>query len=612
MSKTMTQDLQRVWTLMEPERRNYAWGILALTLVNIMDVAAPIFLAVAVDLTKALLTGKVPQTPPVLSMMGFKTAHFTMTGAVVLFVSCHAISNLSRYPMLMLVAVPSHRLGQILRNSIVDKLLLLSQPFYDRSKSGDLMSRATTDVTAARMMLGPGVLVGADTVMILSLVVLLLFSLSWKLTLIALLPLPMIGYITNKLSHAEYNRFDAVQSHMSKLTERTRESYSGMRILQAYAREPFDAERFEAASWRHFVKNISLAKVRAAFDPILFFMLGISTVLILVFGGLQVLDGTISLGTFVAFLFLVGYLAGPMMGLGWAVSLFQRGRASLSRIDTLLEEEVEITSPASPKKVGGLGQLEIRDLTFAYKQPPPKKEDEENDTIVPAREHALEGISLSLNAGQTLGVIGAVGSGKTTLVNLLVRLYDPPEGTVFLDGKDIRELQLQELRRQIIMAPQDTFLFSDTVERNIALGSVDDGFEASKYTGLAQLHEEVEQLTEGYQTMLGERGVNLSGGQRQRLAIARAIATDPPVLILDDCLSAVDARTEEAILKNLRTVFDGRTGIIVSHRVIAVKDCDHILVLQDGKVAEEGSHKELLLKNGYYATIARQQTEEDS
>jgi ATP-binding cassette subfamily B protein len=441
-------------------------------------------------------------------------------------------------------------------------------------------------------------------------VLLVLFALSWKLALVALIPLPLIYAVTNKLSHLEYEGFEAVQEDLSDMTERVRESYAGMRIIQGYAREEFDRSRFESFSLRHYSKNLWLARVRAAFEPTLDFMLGISTILVLVFGGVWVASNEISIGTFVAFLFLVRYLSGPMIGFGWSISLFQRGRASLGRIRRLLETPVDVADEVGSKSVELQGTIEIRDLSFAYAGPRLVDDDAPEEGADEGPVQALCDIDVRVEAGETLGVFGPVGAGKSTLARLLTRMYDPPRGTVFIDGVDVRDIKLDSLRRQVVLAPQETFLFSSTVERNVGLGHEHDVIsrdQVIEFARLAHLHAEVDRFAGGYDTMLGERGVNLSGGQRQRLAIARAIAANPRVLILDDCLSAVDSQTEDAILNNLRTVFAGRTGIVVSHRVRAVRDCDHILVIEEGRVTGYGTHDQLLAGDGYYARIAAEQ-----
>lgn len=613
---SLRRDIARVVELLQPERGKYVLGLSALLGLNVADVIAPLFLAIAIELTEADLVGGTPQTPPVLAIFGIEAVTFTLLGAVGVYLVLQLIANVLRYPMMMWTAVPSQNIAQGIRRSISAHLLAQSQSFYDRAKSGDLMSIATADVKAVRMMVGPGILVGADTLMLATLVLLVMFVLSWKLALVTLIPLPIIYLVTNKLSHLEYEGFEAVQSDLADMTERVRESYAGVRIIQGYAREAFDQSRFEGFSLRHYTKNIILARVRAAFDPTLDFMLGVSTILVLVFGGIWVASGEIAIGTFVAFLFLVRYLSGPMIGLGWAISLFQRGRASMGRVRRLLQTPVEVFDVVSPREVDVVGHLEVRALSFAYAGPRVSDDDEPagltQEVVEEGPIEALRDITFTVEPGTTLGIFGPVGSGKTTLARLLARLYEPPRGTVFLDGVDVRDMALSSLREQLVIAPQETFLFSSTVERNVALAldEVPSREEIIEYARLAHLHEEVEEFSGGYDTMLGERGVNLSGGQRQRLAIARAIAADPRVLVLDDCLSAVDAETEDAILENLRTVFAGRTGVIISHRVRAVRDCDAIVVIEEGGMSDYGTHAELMSREGYYSNIAAEQLDE--
>lgn len=610
---SLLSDFRRVVELVKTQGWRYPVGIASLGVVNISDVLAPVFMALAVELTQAEFTGDPVNTPTPLALLGITPDTFTIITAVAVFLVLQVLANIARYPMLMQVAVPSHEITQLIRRRIANLLLAQSQSWYDKSRSGDIMSIATSDVQAVRMMLGPGVLIAADTLLLVSLVLLMLSILSWELTLITLIPVPFILLITNKLSHLEFDRFKDVQEDLADMTERARESYAGIRIIQGYAREVYDRRRFAGFSERHFGKNLRLARVRSFFEPTLDLMLGVSTALVVIFGGIGVAKGTMTLGTFVAFLFLIRYLSGPMIGLGWSVSLFQRGRASMHRIDQLCETELEITNAPNAKTAAGPGGLKVQNLTFRYTADRVL----EDGTVQKAPKHpVLRDISFEIPAGKTLGVFGPVGSGKSSLACVLTRLYDPPAGTVFLDGEDIRELTLESLREMVVLAPQETFLFSSTVARNIVMTRDDlierpdqGQDEVVRVARLAHLHDEVEHFEDGYQTMLGERGVNLSGGQRQRLAIARAITADPKVLILDDCLSAVDTKTESAILQNLRTVLDGRTGLVISHRVRAVQDADEIIVIEDGQITQRGTHDELLAQNGYYARIAAEQSQ---
>jgi ATP-binding cassette subfamily B protein len=590
--------LLRLVRLLRPERGRYALGLFSLLVVNLTDVLAPLFLAVAVDRVAAAATGQPAAVPRLLALLGLGWATVSVGAAVAAYVAIALVSNLFRFPMLMYVSVPSHRVVQGVRRALVDHLLRLARPFFDRARSGDLMSLATSDTQALRMALGPGVLLLVDTALLAVLVLGTMATLSVPLTLAALVPLPAIALFTHRFSHAEFARFGAVQEDLAKLTERARETYAGIRVLQGYAREDFERARFAADSRRHFALNLRLARIRSLFDPSLEFFLGLSTLFVLVAGGVQLAQGTLSVGSFTAFLYLVGQLSGPMIGFGWAVSLMQRGRKSMERIDALLAEPVEIEDAPDAVEADGPGRIEVRDLTFRY---------------AGAEAPALSGVSFTLPAGGTLGVIGPVGGGKSTLAALLVRLYEPPPGSILLDGVDVRRLSLASLRGAIAVAPQDTFLFGDTVLSNIALAASPDGLDARRLARLAAIDDEIEALPEGYATMLGERGVNLSGGQRQRLAIARAVGAAPRVLVLDDCLAAVDAATEGEILANLDEALAGRSGIVISQRVRAVRRCDEILVLDGGRVVERGSHAELVAKAGWYAMIARSQTriEED-
>ncbi len=594
-------DIRTILQLVRPHWVGYATGLASLLTVNVADVLAPLFMAVAVDIASATLAGgDPPDAPALLRALGVDSTVLTVGAAIGVFLGLHVLANLMRYPMTVNVAGSSHLIGQTLRNRIVQHLMRLSRPYYDHARSGDLMSLGTNDISAIRMMLGPGILVGSDTFLLITFVILVLLSMSPTLTAITVIPLPFIAWLTNRLSRREYERFEEVQKDVGELTERARESFAGIRVVQGYGVEAEDAARFERRSLDHMDKQLKLARVRSVFQPTLDLMPGISTVLVLVFGGIQVARGELTMGSFVAFVFLVGFLSGPMMGFGWTVTLFQRGRASLARVQRFLAQPVTIVDgdvelePQSPPTV------EIKGLTFSYAadQPP-----------------VLRDINLRIPPGHTVGVIGPVGSGKSTLATLLVRLYDPPADTIFLNGTDVRSFLLSNLRDHVVLAAQDNFLFSDSVGRNVLLAhQIDDHGDPRPFARLAAIDEEIMKMPAQYDTLLGERGVTMSGGQRQRTSLARAIASPAPVLVLDDCLSAVDARTEMAILQTMREVFHDRSGMIISHRVAAVRDCDEIIVLENGAITERGTHAELSVGGGYYerTALAQSQAEEES
>lgn len=593
-------DLRRMLSLLSPERGRYARGLTALFFVNLGEVLSPLFIALAIDLTGAHLNGQPVHLPLVLAMLGLPVSAFSITGTLLTFLGIQVVVNICRYPMLMEVAVPAHRTSQRMRNRIVDFLLRQGRPFFDKTPSGELMSRATADIQAVRMFFGPGILLLTDTVLLVALVLLAMFSLSWRLSLAALIPLPVIAWVTRRLSLIEFQRFGKVQDDLALLTEEAREVYSGIHIVQGFAREPFFRRRFGTHSRRQLLLNLRLARIRSLFDPSLDLLIGLSTVLVLLFGGIEMARGRATLGTFVAFLFLVGNLSGPMIGFGWAAALVQRGRASFQRIEELQAHPITITDAPGAVAPQGPGALEVRGLTFLYPGSPTP---------------ALSGIDISLPPGKRLGILGRVGSGKSTLLALLVRLYDPPSGTITLDGIDIRQIQLHGLRRALVLSPQDTFLFSDSIGRNIALGAAAGELPPAQveyWARLAAIDGEINALTDGYGALLGERGINLSGGQRQRVALARLLSAEPQILLLDDGLSAVDTGTEDDIWSRLRPHLEERSLILVSQRVRAVSWTDEILVFDSGRIVERGTHTELLQHGGFYSRIAAVQAQSEA
>ncbi|QIA27228.1 ABC transporter ATP-binding protein [Thermaerobacter sp. PB12/4term] len=504
-----------------------------------------------------------------------------------------------RYFWRIYVFGTSWRIERELRERLFGHLLGLSANYFNHHKTGDLMAHATNDLQAVRMAVGPGVLMLADSLMMSTgTLAVMLLTIDWRLTLLGLSPLPLLALSSWGLGRAIHARFRRVQDIFSDLTDRVQENLSGIRVVKAFSRTQAEEQAFERVNRRYLEANLHLHRVDAAFDPLIDFLAGLGFVIVVGYGGSLVLDGIISLGDFVAFISYLGMLVWPMLAVGWVVNLLERGAASMERIDAILAERPEITDAPQPAPVERLaGRIEIRGLTFRYR---------------PELPPALQDLTVTVEPGRTLALIGRTGSGKTTLANLLVRVYDPPAGTVFIDGVDVRQIPLEVLRRDIGYVPQDHFLFSKTIAENIAFAPGEWSREAVVAAARdAQVEEDIRGFPRGFDTPVGERGVTLSGGQRQRISIARALLKDPPILILDDCLSAVDSQTESRILQRLREIMARRTTILISHRVSTVQHADEILVLDGGRVIERGTHQELLARRGeYYRLYRRQRLEE--
>ncbi len=476
-----------------------------------------------------------------------------------------------------------------MRNRLYAHLLTLSPAYYVEHSTGDLMAHATNDLEAVRRSCSMGVLMASDAVIMISFSLAAMVGISPLLTLYAFIPLPFITVAVMGFGRLIHRRFERAQAAFSTLTERVRESLSGIRLLRGFAREEGIEGAFALTNRENVEANLSLTRAWGVFEPMVGLLAGLGTAIIVWFGGRGVLGGTLNLGDLVAFTSYLGMMVWPMMAIGWIVNTLQQGAASMKRLDKIFAEVADITSPAKPRPLPQSRRIEFRNVTFSY----------------PGTDRpTLQDVNLVVEEGMTLGIVGLTGSGKSTLVRLLPRLYDPPPGTVFLGGVDIRALDLAELRAQIGMVPQDVFLFSATLRENIAFGrpeaTEDEIWEAARLAGIA---EEITTFPEGLDTLVGERGVTLSGGQRQRVGIARAILLDAPILILDDVLSSVDAQVEEAILGHLQHVLRRRTAIVVAHRITAVRDADHIIVLDGGRIIEGGDHSQLVRRGGLYARL---------
>lgn len=484
-----------------------------------------------------------------------------------------------------------------LRNDLFRHLEGLSFSFYQRTRTGDIMARATNDLNAVRMLLGPAIMYSANTVVFTAGALVFMLSISPKLTLYAFLPLPVVSIVIQYFGKRIHERFERIQAMFSDISARAQENFSGARLIRAYVQEEAEIAGFETANREYIARSLKLVRLIGMLWPSLEFMLGIAIVMVLWLGGREVLHGRIGLGDFVAFNIYMVQLTWPVIALGWVINIFQRGTASMARINELLVQKPEIVD-VSPKVSADStveGEIEFRNLSFAY-----------NGTPV------LHDINLQIPAGSSLAIVGPTGSGKTTLVSLIARIYDAATGTVLIDDRPVREYPLELLRRNIGFVPQETFLFSETVRENIAFGVADaSDDQVQRAAQAASIAEEIEDFPERYKTLVGERGITLSGGQKQRSAIARAVIRNPRILILDDALSSVDTHTEDKILNRLREIMQGRTTIFISHRVSTVRNADRIAVLHRGRIVEAGTHEELLSLNGYYTDLYNKQLLEE-
>jgi len=574
-------------------RRQFFLGLICVVLSSTFQLLGPWVLKFAIDdLARAVTRQKL-----------------VTYALLILAVSC--VRALFLFLMRRIIIGASREIEYDIRNDFFARLQQMPLAYYQARRTGDLMSRATNDLNAVRMMIGPAVMYSASTALVFAVAIILMSSIDARLTLIALVPLPLVSVSVKYFGSAIHRRFEAIQAQLADLSAVVQEALAGVRVVRAYNQEQYEIGRFSAANQEYVRRNRVLIRLQGLFYPSLTLFLGFGSLLVLWAGSREVIQGRITLGEFVAFNSYLVMLSWPMIAFGWVTNMLQRGMASWKRMLDVLDAIPDISDAsvtAAGRAVPLTGAIEMRDLTFRY----------------PGSDRAvLNDVSVRIEPGQTVAFVGATGSGKSTLISLLPRMHEPPPGTVFLDGVDVREIPLERLRGAIGFVPQEPFLFSVPIAENIAFGvrprtnTDTHGGDAAlerrmqDAAAVARLDKDIESFPKGYQTAVGERGITLSGGQKQRTALARALMVDPRVLILDDALSAVDTYTEEEILGRLRGVMRQRTSIIVAHRVSTVRDADQIFVLDHGRIVERGHHDALVARGGLYATLYRKQLLEE-
>ncbi|MDZ4723768.1 MAG: ABC transporter ATP-binding protein [candidate division Zixibacteria bacterium] len=549
------------------------FGAVAVILSNVLGLTTPYIIKIIYD------------------MLEQNQAISTVVPYLLLMIALAASSGFFRYLMRRTIIWMSRKLEYELRGEMVNHLLKLSPSYYDNNRTGDIMARLTNDLEAVRMMVGPGIMQMSNTIITVIVALAFMIALSPKLTLYALIPAAVLPIVVNRLGTLSHKRYIKIQEHFADLTAAAQENLAGVRVVKAYRQENKEFNYFAGMSLKYFDLNMDMGKLMATFYPMIAFVGAGLVLTVLYFGGKGVINNEMSLGSLVAFFVYLNMLLWPIIAVGWVISLYQRGIASLDRINEILHTEPDIPALDNGHKGPMRGDIEIRHLTFSY-----------DDRII------LNDISLTIKAGETIGIVGMTGSGKTTLVSLLGRLYPVHRGQIFIDGVDINDWSLHALRSGVGFATQESFLFSDSLTDNIRFGR--DDSDLSKVTEMAEmaaLSKDIKTFPRGYDTIIGERGITLSGGQKQRTAIARALLIDPAVLVLDDATSSVDTETEDQINSRIHIRDEKCTTIIISHRVSSVKEADQIIYLKDGKIAERGGHHELIAVDGYYAALYRSQ-----
>ncbi|WP_294347110.1 ABC transporter ATP-binding protein [Prosthecochloris sp.] len=565
-------------------KRKMLYGFACIVLTNIFAVSAPRFIGNAID---------VLESPFVLSDV------LKNVGLYILFA---ALGSIFLFLVRQNIIVASRIIEFDLKNDYYAHLQTLSRNFYNKTSTGELIARGTNDLNAVRDFLGPGIMYSINTFFRLFFAIIAMLTISPGLTLLALLPAPFFSYAVYRIGKSIQKRTKSIQESYADITALLQENISGIRVIRNYTRETYETERFETINQTYFHKNISLAKLQALFFAILTALLALSLIPVIWVGGINVVNGTMTIGDIAQFVIYVSMLSWPIISIGWVTNIIQKASSAQIRLNEIFDAKPDITDSLStedlPENVRG--RIEFRNVSFHY----PGNENQD----------VLSNVSFTIEPGSKVAIVGATGSGKTSLVNLIPRLYDPQSGTVLFDGRDIKTIPLANLRQHIGFVPQTNFVFSDTIANNIDYGVATDSdhldhiIEASR---IANLYDDIMDFPDGFETMLGEKGINLSGGQKQRTCIARALAWKPELLILDDALSAVDTSTEAGIFEALLEKLPRTTLLLISHRISTVKNCDRIFVIQNGGIAESGSHEELLAKENIYAELYSQQLLED-